>query len=112
MNQDVYRVLLDTAKSGRTVTYGEIAPMVRLDMALADDRNQMADILREIAIHEHQAGRPLLTAVVVHAQDQQPGKGFFTLAKDLSLMHGSDQTTYFAMELGRVFDHWQNSVAS
>lgn len=113
MHRDVYDVLVTKAKAGKTVTYGEIAPMVGLDMALADDRNQMADILREIALHEHEAGHPLLTAVVVHAQDPcEPGPGFFKLAKELNLMQGSGQSAYFWAELQRVFEYWQGETES
>ncbi len=64
MHQGVYNVLVDTAKAGRTVTYG------------------------------------------------QPGPGFFTLAKELKLLSGADQLTFFVEELKRVIDHWQGSGAS
>ena len=45
-----------------------------------EDRDQISLLLDEISRHEHARGNPLLSAVVIHMDDNIPGNGFFTLA--------------------------------
>jgi len=112
MHQQIYEELKRVAKEQRTITYGEIAPLAGLDMGRAEDRNSIAEILDEISRHEHEQGRPLLSAVVVHAQGGDsggvPGTGFFTMAKSVGLYRGGDRVTFFALELGRVHKAWKS----
>jgi hypothetical protein len=49
----------------------------------------------------------MLTAVVVHRDNNIPGKGFFELAKELGLQKGEDDLTFFAHELTRVHATWK-----
>ena len=45
---------------------------------------QLAHMLGEVSTAEHNAGRGMLTVVVVHkSSDQMPGPGFFELARSL-----------------------------
>ena len=112
MHQEIYEELKRVAREEKTITYSEIAPLAGLDMELAEDRNSIAEILDEISRHEHDQGRPLLSAVVVHAEGGEsggiPGQGFFTLAKSLGLFRGGDKVVFFALELGRVHKAWKS----
>ena len=75
----VRRVLIDVARSGETITYeqlidragGEVRALLRSDMAR---------VLRRISIEEDDAGRGLLTALVVRGDTGRPGRGWFELA--------------------------------
>ena len=111
MHEPIYEELKRVARAQTLTTYAAIAPMADLDMSLAEDRNRIAVILDEISRHEHEHGRPMLSAVVVHGEGGEaagvPGQGFFTLARDLGLQQDEDDVTFFARELGRVHDEWR-----
>ena len=112
MHTQIYELLKATARAGRLVAYGEVAPLARLHMESQADRNQLAQFLGEISEHEHAEGRPMLSAVVVLADTQIPGKGFFTLAKHLDKYHGNSNIQdleFFAEEVRRVHDYWQSA---
>ena len=70
--------LIEVAKRKRTILYSEVAPVVKLQ---AHDFT-LFRILDDINRHEHEAGRPLLTAVVVRKEDGMPGGGFFKVARN------------------------------
>ncbi len=104
--QDIHEELLRVAKTGGYVNYSDVAPLAGLNMELAHDRNQIARILDGISQSEHDAGRPLLSAVVVRKDENIPGNGFFALAKRLGLHTGGDNLDFCLAELRRVHDHW------
>jgi len=110
MNQALYERLCDVARRGGITRYGEVAPLVGLDMANPDHRDQMSALLEEISRHEHLRGCPLLSAVVIHIEDNIPGNGFFTLAAELGLFRGRDRFMFFVEELRRVHDHWHSAA--
>ena len=107
MHRDIYERLKEVARAGQTITYGEIAPMANLDMESPADRNEISRILGAISEREHEEGRPLLSAVVMLADIGYPGKGFFTLARELGLYDGADDLAFFVRELRRVHEYWQ-----
>jgi hypothetical protein len=112
MHQGIYTKLKSVAKSQGITTYSEIAPMAGLDMANPDDRNKMGELLGEISTFEHnqKPPRPLLSAVVIHRDNNIPGKGFFTLARDLGLQSATtDDLLFFIGELRRVHDYWRTA---
>ena len=80
--------------------------MVGLDMADPQDRLRIGEILGEISKAEHKAGRPMLSAVVTHKEDERPGGGFYQLGQDLGLAKGMDTETFFVRELQRVHKYW------
>ena len=98
--------LLRVAKIGSYINYSDVAPLAGLDMDLPHDRNEIADILDGISQAEHDAGRPLLSAVVIRRDKNKPGRGFFVLARRLGLYRGGDDLGYWLAELRRVHDHW------
>ncbi len=82
-------------------------------MELPPDRDALSRQLDNISTEEHAAGRPLLSAVVVH-QDAGvltvPGGGFFTLSRRLGLLRGragANDLFYFVAELRRVHEAHQ-----
>jgi hypothetical protein len=95
------------AKGRAVVTYTDVAPYVGLNMSVPDDRKKIGDILTELASAEHEAGRPLLSAVVVLSSGGAPGAGFFKLARALGLMEPKENKKAFLWnELNRVWNYW------
>jgi hypothetical protein len=69
-------------------------------------RVKIGEILGDISKEEREAGRPMLSAVVTHKEDERPGTGFFELAQELGLTGSTDSETFFIQELKRVHDYW------
>lgn len=80
MNQILYDRLLQVARAGDVTRYSDVAPLVGLDMSLEPDRAEIGVLLDEISMFEFGNGHPLLSAVVIRANDNIPGDGFFRLA--------------------------------
>jgi len=67
-----------------------------------------------VSAHEQNAGRPMLTALVVHrGNDNNPGEGFFSIAHDFGLYDGSrDQMArliFWSNQVTAVHNHWDNA---
>ena len=67
--------LVDVAARGATITYDEL----RRELGLEGD---LVPALRSLSVAEDDAGRGLLTAVVVRADTGLPGAGWFRLAEE------------------------------
>lgn len=106
MHKEIFEKLKAVAKAGQVIHYSEVAPLAGLDMSLQEDRNKIATILDEISTSEHHQDHPLLSAVVIHKEDNMPGQGFFTLAKKLGSYKVEDNFLFFIEELRRVHDYW------
>lgn len=109
MNREIDNRLKEVARAGETITYGAIAPLAGLDMGRPPDRREIGRILETISIREHEARRPLLSAVVVRSICRYPGRGFFTLAQRLGRYDGSNDLAFFVQELARVHKHWMKA---
>ncbi len=73
--QTLRDVLVEVAGRGETITYEQ----VRSRLALTGD---LAPALRALSEDEDDAGRGLLTAVVVRSDTGRPGNGWFRLAAE------------------------------
>ena len=104
MNASIYDKLIQVAKARTTITYGELAKVA--DMLIDDDQGvkRLGLLLDEIADQEIAAGRPLLPVVIVR-ENNMPGAGLFKYARRKKLQK-TDDLTYFATELKRVYDYW------
>lgn len=69
------RRLVEVAARGTTITYDEL----RGELDLSGD---LVPILRSLSVAEDEAGRGLLTAVVVRRDTGIPGAGWFRLAEE------------------------------
>jgi hypothetical protein len=107
MNTLVYQKLQDVARCGSYTTYSDIAPLAGLDMGNPADRETMSRLLEEIARVEQVAGRPMLTAVVIHRADNIPGEGFFTIAEEFGRFDGGDKLPFWIISLNEVHDYWR-----
>lgn len=107
LHKPIYDELKRLARRQQMTNYSAIAPLAGLDMENPDHRDVMRELLGKISTYEHQQGRPMLTAIVVHKQDNIPGHGFFELARHLGLLSaGEDQLAFFCREVARVHNYW------
>lgn len=102
--------LVLAAHAGKTVTYSEIAQLLRLSSDDPEDRMLISRNLDEISCSENARGRPLLSAVVVLPEIGYPAKGFFLLARELGLNLYCDERSFYSHELQRVHDYWSKRM--
>ena len=98
-------ILITVASQRKMITYGELAAQMT---TISVDPHDMVlwEIIGDVARDEEQAGRGLLSVVVVHKHgDMEPGPGFFELAKYFK-RNTSDQTKCWIEETKRVFKVW------
>ncbi len=106
MNKAIHKKLTEVARLQATISYSELAPLADLDMSRDSDRVEIGRILGEISMHEHEHERPMLSAVVTQ-KDGDPGKGFYTLARELGVMaRRMSKLAFWSLELRRVHDYW------
>ena len=111
MNQALYNELVRLARSQALAAYSDVSPLIGLSMDREEDRNEIARLLEEIAVHEHEERRPMLTALVVHrGNDNNPGEGFFAIAQGLGLYNGGrdqlSRLTFWVRQVTEVHNHW------
>lgn len=70
--QQVYGLLQAVARQRATITYGEVAEILGLNLGLSKYRAEMGDILREVAEASYAEYRVVLTAIVVGGMDGMP----------------------------------------
>jgi len=72
--------------------------------------SKVGPFLGEISAAEHKAGRPLLTAVIIHKGNKIPGDGFYKLCKYLGVAGARlSKKQCVAYELGRVHEYWKEN---
>lgn len=108
---DTYTKLRQVAAAQQTIGYQELSDTVGLgmDMHLANDRRRIGVLLGAISLAEHEAGRPMLSAVVVYANGPlNPGPGFFECARSMvrKLPAGAPEQPFFQQELAAVHHYW------
>jgi molybdopterin synthase catalytic subunit len=102
------RVILQGVAARRgMIAYSELSNQMTT-MRIEAFGSPMSEMLGEITEEEDEAGRGLLTVIVVHKTgDQEPGISFF----DLAATRGrdvSDRMALWVSEFKRVQDFWTN----
>ncbi len=99
-------VLAEYARRRQMIPYSDFVKRLKL-IKLEHHDPRLFHFLGEISAEENEAGRGMLTAVVVHKHgDMQPGPGFFELAKKLG-HKTSDIEKFWIDEVKKVFAAWQ-----
>jgi len=101
--------LRQAAKEGRLICYGEIASLVQIDIAGAQGRGELSQLLKEVCASETRSGRPMLGSLVVRKDTGMPGTGFFRGARRLGLLAGEsqeDERSFWTAEVERVRQYW------
>lgn len=108
--EPVYKTLPDIARARSMIAYSDLARRVGMPTDAHTLRDLVGWLLGEISSCEHQAGKPMLSAIVVTKEDGLPGSGFFHLAVDLGkLRAGANRKarmTFWRKELRRVYSAW------
>ena len=95
-------VLAEVAGARSLITYGDLAGRLGGELPLEEGRD-LASLLRELSTEEDEAGRGLLSAVVVRAGGEGlPGGGFFRLAESRGRDVG-DRRAAWRAEVERVW---------
>jgi len=111
-HQAVRERLIQAARVGEFVHYGELAKMLGIDMDNPHFGAQVGRVLGQISEDEVAAGRPMLSAIVVSKDDMLPGKGFYKLGQELHLVQpGEDEIGFAIRQIRRVHEYWSSDGA-
>jgi len=102
---EIRLVLITRARLRGLIPYSEVTS--QLESAAIDPHSQIfAHLLGEISEEEDQAGRGMLSVIVVHKEgDMRPGPGFFELAQGLGRKVADLDKTWL-QELDCVHRYW------
>ena len=106
--QLVYCKLLSAAHARSLVSYAEIADILTDGTADSDATPDVGQLLNDISEDEHDAGRPMLTALVVTGKGI-PGDAFFAVARGLAKLASAEpaeEMMFWMAEKGRVYETW------
>lgn len=102
--QQVKDAIVARAKSRRLIYYSELAALITAVPLEAHDV-RLFQLLCDVSTEAHENGQPLLSALVVHKSDEQPGAGFYELADSLGFTV-RDKIAFWAEQVRQVHDHW------
>lgn len=95
-------VMRARARRGHPISYSDLVSEIE-SVSMDPHDPRLAHFLGQISRAEHEAGRGLLTAVVVHKHDGFPGDGFFELAESLG-RSVADREGCWIIEMERLRD--------
>jgi hypothetical protein len=112
MNYKIYCKLLEVARDQNLISYDELNKDLNLGLNLdiPSDRDLIGCCLGEISEYEVKAGHHMLSAVVVHKNKNgfnDPGKGFYNLAKSLNVYSGDDNQVFWEKEVKWLHEYWR-----
>jgi hypothetical protein len=105
---EIRRILISRAKKGELITYSDLVGRIR-DRKVNPNSSLLSLWLSEISEGEYQAGRGLLSAVVVRKGPRRrgiPGIGFFKLTP-LSRCKPENHAKCWRRAVDKVFAHWR-----
>lgn len=106
------RRLQKGARRGELITYSDFSTEMAHsgDLALEPHSSALAALLGQVNLLEHEAGRPLISALVIHKDgDPEPGTGFWAFARALGIDTGSGrdaQLEFWTREVERCYEQW------
>ena len=96
------QAMIAAAARRSVIAYSDLVAEIAT-LSLEPQSPQLAQMLGEISTAEHEAGRGMLTVVVVHKhRDQIPGPGFFEPARTLG-HETRDREAFWIGELNKVY---------
>lgn len=104
--EEARATLREVARTGNTISYSDLTARIA---AVSFEPNEYAfhAFLGEISADEDDAGRGLMTVLVVHKEgDGMPGAGWFQLAKDRG-RDVSNKERCWIEERNKVYDAWK-----
>jgi hypothetical protein len=92
------------------ITYGVLASRLK-SIRIEPHGGAMDHLLTQVSKEEYESGRPLLSSIVVHQDDKQPGQGFATLARWLGFVF-ADADEFWIKEFKRTTEYWKGRLAN
>lgn len=104
--REACEALIAVARRRGMITYGELFGEHVRSISLAPNDYPVSAFLDQISTQEDEAGRGLLSVLVVHKHgDMEPGRGFYELAQRRG-RDCSDRQRMWVAELHRVHGQW------
>lgn len=96
--ESAWRSAIEEAKSAirkrarrkRTLSYSELVSEIA-SVSLDPHDPRLSHLLGIVAREEHEAGRGMLTVLVVHKGGTSPGRGFFEMARQLGYQFKNEE---------------------
>jgi HKD family nuclease len=107
--EEVKQILIDHARQKRTIQYGDLCKRIK-SRSLRPRSAKLWQILEEISIEENEAGRGLLSALVVSKGANKPGGGFEKMSK--SRGRDTSDPHFHEKELEKVYNVWSQKADS
>jgi hypothetical protein len=100
--------LIERARARELVTYGEFIgdPYYRVARGQGESW-KIGNVLYEICKYEHDAGRPLLSAICVLSATGRPNRGFWELEFIKQPKQPAEREEFWQRERDKVWDYWQ-----
>jgi hypothetical protein len=99
---EAWTILARIAKTkGKPIFYSELNRKISA-ISFQPDGHDFHNMLGQLSEESDQDGKGLISALVVHKEDERPGNGFFTLAKELG-RDVSDREKCWIAEVDRVY---------
>jgi len=96
------QLLLDAARGGVTVTYGEAA-RVAFEGRFSARSGALMDLLGEVDEEEERTRGVMIASLVVRADTGMPGEGYFGFARDALRRDVSDPAEFWRAEAQAVW---------
>jgi hypothetical protein len=101
--------LRQLAHNRETIYYGRLSDVLAqaTEVVLDPHGTPFAGMLGQINVHEHDAGRPLLSAIVLLKNEERPGVGFWNIARDMGIAI-RDPDQFWVTSLHECFNYWSS----
>jgi hypothetical protein len=107
--------LIEAARDRRLLTYPDVAAMMGLPGMGYDMGKKVGALADAINRFEQDAGRPMLSALLVQTQSRRPGEGFYACAIQLGLVTGfadaASKRAFWEAERDKVYAYWASALA-
>jgi hypothetical protein len=116
MERDIRNHLIHLARQGRTTTYDVMNTELQLGLDFHGNKSHrtlVGEWLGNISEWEYLRDRPLISALVIHAQDHRQGDGFYLLCERLLGRSAAWYKRNISFERGVIqecFQYWQNNA--
>lgn len=106
----VHAALIEAAQERRLLTYPDVAAIMGLPGAGNDMGKKVGAMGDAVNRFEREAGRPMLSALIVRTSTQTPGEGFYLCAAQLggTSNFGDDgsKRMFWETERDKVYGEW------
>ena len=114
-NVDIMRdLVVNQVLLNSTITYGEIAKVIGIDLSRIDERKRFNQYTGEMNDQDYNAGIPIHSPAIVHSDGDGygsrggwPGKGFWVYVDKANLrIPGEDNDTVYIRLLAELYDYY------